>query len=75
MSNETDDVRGTNADIPRRVTMEGRSFGRISYADDDAERTDDARRATTGALTVDVPAPRISSEGRNTGARRRMSGS
>lgn len=75
MSNDTGDARVTGSETTRRVTMEGRSFGNISYAAEDAERSDDLRRRTTGSITVDVSTPRISTDGRNTGARKRVSGS
>jgi hypothetical protein len=71
MSNDTDDAVA-RPDTPRRVTMEGRSFGNISYAADEPERSDDLRRRTTGSMTVDVPAPRDSTERRDTGARKRV---
>jgi hypothetical protein len=72
MNNDTGDARAPRTDTPRRVTMEGRSFGNVSYAAEVPERTDDMRRRTTGSATVDAPAPRTSTEQRDTGARKRV---
>lgn len=74
MSDRTDDARPTRTDVPPRTTLEGRSFGNISYATEVNMRTDDLRRAAPVVAVAEVPAPRISVEQRNTGARKRVSG-
>lgn len=75
MDNHSDDARATPSGGVKRITMEGRSFGKVSYATDGSVRPSDLPRRTTGTLVVDQPAPRVSTEHRDTGARKRMSAS
>ncbi len=74
MDDQSDDARATPSGGAKRITMEGRTFGKVSYATDESERSNDLRRRTTGTLTVEEPAPRVSMEHRDTGARKRISG-
>lgn len=74
MSNDTHDERASRGDVPRRLTTEGRTFGNISYAAEEPERSDDLRRRTTGSGMEIISAPRISTGQRDTGARKRASG-
>ena len=75
MDNHSDDARATPPDGAKRITMEGRSFGKVSYATDESGRSGPLRRTSSGSVAVDHPAPRVSTEHRDTGARKRMSSS
>ena len=71
MSDMTD-AQTTRPETPKRITLEGRAYGKVSFADE-PERANDPSRRTTGSLTMNQP-PRLSTERRDTGARRRISG-
>ena len=75
MDDHSDDARVTPSGAAKRITMEGRSFGKVSYATGESGRSGILRRSTSGSVAVDHPAPRVSTEHRDTGARKRMSGS
>jgi hypothetical protein len=65
------DAHTTRPETPKRITLEGRAYGNISFAEE-AERANDPSRRTTGSLVMNPP--RVSTERRDTGARRRVSG-
>ncbi|MEO8623420.1 MAG: hypothetical protein ABI625_20255 [bacterium] len=62
----------TRPETPKRITLEGRAYGNISF-DDETDRANDSSRRTTASLVMNQPL-RVSAERRDTGARRRVSG-
>ncbi|MEP7001625.1 MAG: hypothetical protein ABI969_14155 [bacterium] len=69
---DTTDAQTTRPETPKRITLEGRAYGHISFAQE-TDRANDQSRRTTASLVMDQ-APRVSVERRDTGARRRVSG-
>ncbi len=69
MNDDSSDANTTSRDVPRRVTVRGRSFDRLSLPADTRDSTVE-RRSTD---VIPLPASRESVAPRDTGARRRAS--
>ena len=73
MNDNGDDAPAARPDQPRRVTTEGRTFGSVAYASEQARTSDELIRRASLSL-ADPVADRLSEPGpRVTGARTRLS--
>ena len=73
MSGHNGDQDNRGGDTPKRTTMKGRAYGRVSYAADVPEREDDVRQSLPIRLSGASEPAHDGQASRTTGQRRRAS--